>query len=88
MTEQAPIKVPTAGEGQTLTPFEKQTKDSLEKHELLIYSILAIVAITLIGIAVATVTLYIDQAHFNYATYQTQAGEFQQQLDQLKYGHR
>lgn len=56
----------------------------LSEVENLTKAILFVVAVTLVGVLVALITLIVDQQHFDDEMYKQQSGTFQQQLDQLK----
>ncbi len=79
MADRAPIRIPTHGRGLDndsriiSSSFEKDTKERFAKNETLIYAVLAVVAITLIGVVISSLALYLDQSRFNNQTYKEQS---------------
>lgn len=57
-------------DNQTFGPtFVKETADTLQRHELLIYSIILIALLSLVAVVVGCIAIVLDQLHFNNQIY-------------------
>lgn len=82
----APTRVPTPAEGQqSLGPaFQKKTEDKFKHHDFLIYAVMIVTAVAVVGMIIAIVTLFNDQAHFNNQTYKEEAATAIQEVNLLR----
>ncbi|MDB5161463.1 MAG: hypothetical protein JWO96_843 [Candidatus Saccharibacteria bacterium] len=70
MSDEASIRVPTLDNGTiTFEQLDKNTQDRFLRNEILVYSILIIVAITLVSMVLGATAIILDQQHFNNALY-------------------
>lgn len=70
MPDEAPTKFPILNEGSvSFSALDKDTRDRFLRNEVLVYSVLVIVAVTLVTVLIGAATLVLDQLHFNNELY-------------------
>jgi hypothetical protein len=70
MAKGALTKVPVFDKGQLTTEqLKRDTDDRFAKNEILIYSVLVVVAVTLVATLIGAAALIVDQMHFNNELY-------------------
>ncbi|HEU4913883.1 MAG TPA: hypothetical protein VFT16_00545 [Candidatus Saccharimonadales bacterium] len=81
----APTKVPQLDNGTiTVEQLAQNTSDRFNKNELLIYTVLAVVAVSVVGLVISTVTLYMDQARFNNQAYMNSTMRTEPEAERLQ----
>lgn len=82
----APTRVPTPGEGQQFlgAAFAKKTQNKFKHHSALIYTVMGVTTVAFVGMTIAVVTLFSDQARFNNQTYKEEAAATAAEARELK----
>lgn len=66
----SPADVPKIDKGTiSFAQLDQPTQDRLVRNELVIYTVLAVVALTLVATLVGAIAIVIDQLHFNNEVY-------------------
>jgi|ERR1039458_8395587 cell division protein FtsL len=74
-----PFKVQDDGGG--LSPVNQTLKDKLDDIDNVVKAVIVVLLVMVGAMVVATVNMYLDQAHFNNEIYKEQSGQFQTQLN-------
>ncbi|MGC1177038.1 MAG: hypothetical protein WA843_03110 [Candidatus Saccharimonadales bacterium] len=70
MPNSAPTQFPILDEGSvSFNQLDKDTQNRFLRNEFLIYSILAVVGLTLVTVLIGAAAIILDQLHFNNQVY-------------------
>jgi len=66
----APIQLPNPAQGYiTFAQLDKDTRDRFIRNEVIVYTILVVVALTLVSTLIGVAAIVLDQLHFNNQIY-------------------
>jgi uncharacterized protein YlxW (UPF0749 family) len=79
-TDKVPFRVSDDAGGLS-TSTAKNLKEKIDDMDDVIKAVIVVLIVMVATMLIATLTLYLDQAHFNEDTYKEESGSFQSQLD-------